>query len=109
MVGLTFVRGKKGEDGSSSGHTILGWPRIHVLERTLSRVEHRTVDKAKAQQDSPGENPADTVDAYCYMLHCLCTNVVQYGGDGSQTYVAIDEEEFEYGLMEGHYKVVVDV
>jgi hypothetical protein len=102
MTGLTFALDKKTEDGSSSGHTILGWPRIHVRERTLSRVEHRTVDKAKAQQDSPGENPADTVDAYCYMLHCLCTD-----GDGLQTYAVIDEEEFGSELMEGIYKVVV--
>jgi hypothetical protein len=102
MTGLTFALDKKTEDDANR-ESWFGWPRIHVLERTLSRVEHRTVDKAKAQQDSPGENPADTVDAYCYMLHCLCTD-----GDGSQTYVAIDEEEFVSELMEGIYKVVVD-
>ena len=95
MVGLTFARDDKVEDEAYK-ETWFGWPRIHVRERTLSRVEHRTVDKAKAQQDSPGEKPADTVDAYCYTLHCLCTD-----GDGSQTYAAIDEEEFISELIAG--------
>ena len=101
MTGLIFALD---EDAIESW---FGWPRIHVLERTLSRVEHRTVDKAKAQQDSPGENPADTVDAYCYTLHCLCSDR-SADGDRSQTYAEIDEDKFVSELMEGIYKVVVD-
>ena len=56
MVGLTFKLDKDRVEKSN-----LGWPVIHVIERTLYVVEHRKVDKKRARERSPHENPADTV------------------------------------------------
>ena len=100
MVGLTFKLDKEAAKRSSMGQTFLGWPLIHVLERTLFRVEHRTVDKKLALEQSPHEKPADTVDAYDYLLHCLCT-----AEDGSKKYASILDDDLDSELVEGIYKV----
>jgi hypothetical protein len=100
MVGLTFKLDKDAEKRSSIGHSLLGWPFIHVIERTLFTVEHRKVDKKLAREQSPHENPADTLDSYDYMLHCICTTE-----DGSKEYSSILEDEFNSEIVEGIYKV----
>ena len=100
MVGLTFKLDKTAYERSSIGHSLLGWPVIHVIERTLFTVEHRKVDKKRAREQSPHENPADTLDSYDYMLHCICTKE-----DGSKEYSSILEDDFDSEIAEGIYEV----
>ena len=99
MVGLTFRLDEKAAKKSHGGQSFIGWPRIHVLERTLFIVEHRTVDKEREKKHTPHINPPDTVDAYEYTLHCLVTDT-----EGTQEYQSIAEEELHNEILEGIYK-----
>jgi hypothetical protein len=107
MVGLTFRLDEKAAKKSHGGQSFIGWQRIHVLERTLCIVEHRTVDQEREKKHTPHMNPPDTVDAYEYTLHCLVTDTsggFMYGEEGTQEYQSIAEEELHNEILEGIYK-----
>jgi len=66
--------------------SILGWDRIQIRERVLSRTETRN------REDEEGK--AVAVTAYFYTLNCLV--------DGSET-AEIDEDDLQVEIISGVY------
>jgi len=111
MVGLTFKLDKEAAEESPGGQSFLGWSTIQVVERSLFRVEHRTVAtveflegaspaKEEARKMHPGSNPAYSVDIYHYTLHCVCISAY-----GAQEYQSITEEDLSEEVGEGIYAI----
>ena len=67
--------------------TDLGYTRIEIKDRVLSRTEERV------RFIDPGEASV-TVTAYCYTLMCLVD-----GGSSAE----INEDEFQEEIMSGYY------
>ena len=72
--------------------SILGWDRIQIMERVLSRTETRN------REDEEGR--AVVVTAYFYILNCLV--------DGSET-AEIDEDDLQAEIISGIYRWAVEV
>jgi hypothetical protein len=82
---------------SAEGRTSLGWSRIKVMERVLSRTEERVLFTGTG--DPPGGG-TKTVTSYCYTLMCLVD-----GGDSAE----IDQDEFQNEVIAGYYQLTPEV
>ena len=77
MLGLTFVLDKATERACRYGGSDIGFEVIRVVDRTLFRTRHSTVENWTPRWT--GDKGPHAMETYDYMLHCVCRKDVQSG------------------------------